>query len=336
MEVLQTSLVAPFILIMAKEFSKSFDEIYNYFSSIQNSDIMDYEIRKNIKKYREMIINNFANFENSIKTKIIELSILFKGNNSFNTIYELIDETLEIKINIHKNENKNENENLTFTKSIDENHYNNFCENYNNINSITRLSEKQKSDSEIEINSNNTIKENLKCYGCGNEGTIQCTNKECCNFILCKNCIELCNKNNVITNHNLKEFEKEEEYKDIEMKKEKYLDLIFGIFSSFFIKINFLFEKEKFPSFPDIKLENWQKKYLDEIEQFYNNLNINNNDSCNLKEPKICKRLIKKYLDKINFKLPIFIYFMDIEKINYEYMIISDFINIDDKFVNDE
>ena len=37
------------------------------------------------------------------------------------------------------------------------------------------------------------------------------------------------------------------------MKIEKYLDLISEIYISFFIKINFLFEKEKFPPFPDIK-----------------------------------------------------------------------------------
>lgn len=115
-------------------------------------------------------------------------------------------------------------------------------------------------------------------------------------------------------NHNLKIFDKEE-YKDIEMKIEKYLDLISEIYTSFFIKINFLFEKAKFPPFPDIKDKNWQKIYLDKIEQFYNELKINNNGSCNLKEPKICKRLIKKFLDKINFKLPVLIYFVDIENI---------------------
>ena len=56
-----------------------------------------------------------------------------------------------------------------------------------------------------------------------------------------------------------------------------------------------MFEKEKFPPFPDIKDKNWQKTYLDKIEQFYNELKINNNSSCNLKEPKICKRLIKNF-----------------------------------------
>ena len=126
--------------------------------------------------------------------------------------------------------------------------------------------------------------------------------------------VKLCYKNDMKINHNLKIFDKEE-YKDIEMKIEKYLDLISEIYTSFFIKINFLFEKEEFPPFPDIKDKNWQKTYLDKIEQFYNELKINNNDSYNLKEPKICKRLIKKFLDKINFKLPVLIYFVDIENI---------------------
>ena len=128
-------------------------------------------------------------------------------------------------------------------------------------------------------------------------------------------------------------FEKEE-YKDIEREKEKYLDLISEIFTSFFIKINFWFEKENFLPFLDIKLKNWQKKCLDEIGQFYINLNINNNESCNLKDPKICKRLIKKFLDKINFKLPIEIFFVDIENIYNEYMRNYEFIhNEDDQFV---
>ena len=90
---------------------------------------------------------------------------------------------------------------------------------------------------------------------------------------------------------------------------------------------NFLFEKENFPPFPDKKDKNWQKAYLDKIEQFYNN-----NDSCNLKEPKISKRIIKKFLDKINFKLPILIYFVDVELIYNEYKRNSDFISTEEEF----
>ena len=95
---------------------------------------------------------------------------------------------------------------------------------------------------------------------------------------------------------------------------------------------NFLFEKENFPLFPNKKEKNWQIEYLDKIEQSYNKLKINNNDSCNLKEPKISKRIIKKFLDKVNFKLPILIYFVDVELIYNEYKRNSDFISTEEEF----
>lgn len=72
----------------------------------------------------------------------------------------------------------------------------------------------------------------------------------------------------------------------------------------FLIKINYLFENEEFPSYPDINDKNWHKIYLDQIEKLYNKLNTNNNSSYNLKEPKICKRLIKKCLDKLILSYP--------------------------------
>ena len=313
-----------------KEFSNSFDklyeEFYNYISPIQNSDIIDDEIRKNLKIYRTKIINKIENFKNFKNTKIFELSKLFNENIRFNTIDELIDDTLEVKINI------NNNDNLSFSKP-QEKDYSKFYDGLSKSEHLnTSLSEKQKNDSEIVINSNNTIKEILKCYGCENEGIIQCTNKECCNFLFCKNCSEINYKNEVKISHKLIKVDKEE-YKDKERIKEKNLDLISEIYTYFFIMFNFLFEKEKFPSFPDKKDKNWQKAYLDKIEQFYNMLKINNNDSCNLKEPKISKRIIKKFLDKVNFKLPILIYFVDVELIYNEYKRNSDFISTEDEFV---
>ena len=75
--------------------------------------------------------------------------------------------------------------------------------------------------------------------------------------------------------------------KNKEKKKEKFLDLISEIFTSFFIIINCLFEKEKFPPFPDIKDKNWQNQFLDEIEKLYIKLNVNCNDAGNLNETKI-------------------------------------------------
>ena len=203
--------------VFSISFDKLYEEFYNYISLKQDSDIIDDEIQKNINIYRTKIINKIENFKNFKNTKIFELSKLFNENISLNTFNKLIDDTLEVKINI----NENENENLSFSKPSDKN-YSNFYDDFsNNDNSITISNEKPKKDLEIDINSNNTIKENLKCYGCENEGTIQCTNKECCNFIFCKNCSEICYKNDVKINHNLKIFDKEE-YKDIEMKKEKY------------------------------------------------------------------------------------------------------------------
>jgi len=61
-------------------------------------------------------------------------------------------------------------------------------------------------------------------------------------------------------------------------------------------------------------------------------LNVNSNEVDNLNETKICKRLIKKFLDKINFKLPILVYFVDIENIYNEYMKDSSFNSIEDRF----
>ena len=207
-----------------EEFSNSFDILYeefcNYISPIKDSGIIDDEIRKNIKVYRTKIINKIENFKNFKSIKIFELSKLFNENVIFNTINELIDDTLEKKFNI--NQNESENENLSFTKSIDKN-YSIFYEGMkSNENSITKVSEKQKNNSEIDIINNNTntntIKEILKCYGCENEGILHCTNKECCNFLFCKNCSEICCKNEVKINHNLKKVD-EEEYKDKERKK---------------------------------------------------------------------------------------------------------------------
>ena len=314
---------------MFKEFSNSFDKLYeefcNYISPIQNSDIIDDEIRKNIKIYRTKIINKIENFKNFKNTKIFELSKLFNENINFNTIDELIDDTLEVKINI------NNNDNLSFSKP-QEKDYSKFYDDLSKSEHLnTSLSEKQKNDSEIVINSNNTIKEILKCYGCENEGIIQCTNKECCNFLFCKNCSEINYKNEVKISHKLIKVDKEE-YKDKERIKEKNLDLISEIYTYFFIMFNFLFEKENFPLFPNKKEKNWQIEYLDKIEQSYNKLKINNNDSCNLKEPKISKRIIQKFLDKVNFKLPILIYFVDVELIYNEYKRNSDFISTEEEF----
>jgi hypothetical protein len=318
----------------SNSFNKLYEEFSNYISPIINYAIND-EIGKNINKYKTNIINEIENFKKVKITKIFELSQFFDENINVKTFTELIDDTLEIKINTNENENENESYSKPISKSTD---YDNFYADLNKSeNSKTMLSEKQKKDSEIDISisSNNTINDILKCYGCENEGTIQCINKECCNFIFCKNCSEIGYKNDVKINHNLKIFDKEE-YKDIERKKEKYLDLISEICTSFFIKINYLFEKGEFPSFPDIKDINWEKIYLDNIEQLYNKLKTNNNDSFNLKEPKICKRCVKKFLDKINFKLPIPIYFVDVEKIYNEYLRNTDFIRTEDEFAFNE
>lgn len=312
------------------KFSNSLDklceELYYYISQIINSDIND-EIKKNINQYKTNIINKIGNFINDKGKKIIELSNLFDKNINFKADSELIDDTLKIKFNTSINENE------SYSKPISKDYSNIYDYSSNNENPKTTISEKYKMDSEIDISSNNnTINDFLKCYGCENEGTIQCTNKECCNFIFCKNCSEMNNKNEVKISHELIKVDKEE-YKDKERIKEKYLDLISEIYTYFFIMINFLFEEEKFPSYPDKKDKNWQKTYLDKIIQFYNMLKLNNNDSCNLKEPKICKRIIKKFLDKINFKLPILIYFVDVEQIYNEYMRNSDFIRTEDEFV---
>ena len=77
---------------------------------------------------------------------------------------------------------------------------------------------------------------------------------------------------------------------------------------------------------------------MDEIEQLFKktSVKVNNNKSNNLNEFKICKRIIKKLLDKINFKLPIFFYLIDIEKIYNEYKNISDFSKTDDEFIYNE
>ena len=116
--------------------------------------------------------------------------------------------------------------------------------------------------------------------------------------------------NNEKINHKIIKIEGEE-YKDKERQKEKYLDLLSEIYKFHFIKANFLFLKDIYPSFPDAKDNNWQKKYLDEIEILFNKQNnINNNKINILKDFKICKRIIKKFLDKINFKLPFFIFIL--------------------------
>ena len=309
----------------SNSFDKLYEEFYNYISPIINSGIND-KIEEKINKSKTNIINEIGNFINEKGKRIIELSKLFDKIINFKVISELIDDTLKIKFNTSVNENDND-----YSKSISRDYSNFYDYLSNSEKSKTIITEKQKKDSEIDVSSNNTINDILKCYGCENEGTIQCTNKECCNFILCKNCSEMNNKNEVKISHNLIKVDKEE-YKDKERIKEKYLDLISEIFTYFFIVFNFLFEKENFPSFPDKKDKNWQKTYLDKIEQFYNELKINNNDSYNLKEPKICKRIIKKFLDKINFKLPILIYFVDVELIYNEYMRNSDFIRTEDEF----
>jgi len=242
-----------------QEFSKNVDELYdnfdNYISSIENRDIINDEISNNIRAHRTKIINKIKNFKNK---KIFELIKFFNENISFNKINELIDDVIEIKINIYENEK----ENISFDKPIDKS-YSKFYEDFiNSEKSNTLSTEKQKKDSEINIinTNNNIIKEILKCYECKKEGTIQCTNKECCNFIFCKNCSEINYKNDVKISHNLKIFDNEE-CKSKEIKKEKFLDLISEIFTSFFIIINCLLEKEKFPSFPDIKDKNWKKNY---------------------------------------------------------------------------
>ena len=73
---------------------------------------------------------------------------------------------------------------------------------------------------------------------------------------------------------------------------------------------------------------------MDEIELLFNKKNItNNNETKILRECKISKRLIKTLLDKINFKLPIFIFYVDIEKIYKEYQKMSDFNTTEDQFV---
>ena len=106
---------------------------------------------------------------------------------------------------------------------------------------------------------NNLIKESLKCYGCKKEAINQCNNKECCNFLLCKNCIDIFSANNEKINHKIIKIEGEE-YKDKERKKEKYLGLLSEIYKTLFIKANYLFSKEIYPSFPEKKDINWQKK----------------------------------------------------------------------------
>jgi len=313
-----------------KEFSNSFDKLCknfcDYISSIKDRDIIDNDISKNINIYKTKFINKIESFKNIKNTKIIELSKLFNENINFNAINDLIDDTLDVKINIIENEFNN----LTFDKPKDKNEsdYSKFYDNLKNSqNSITISSEKEKNDSVSDIFRNNT----LKCYGCENEGTVQCINEECCNFLFCQNCSEKNFGNDVKINHNLKKVDKE--CIDKERRKEKFLDLISEICNSFFIKSNFLFEKEKFPIFPNEKDENWEKKYFDNIEQFYTPLNENNKESSNLKETKICKRLIKKFLDKINFKLDICFYFVDFENIYNEYKRNSNFNCIDDQFV---
>ena len=73
---------------------------------------------------------------------------------------------------------------------------------------------------------------------------------------------------------------------------------------------------------------------MDEIELLFKKQNIiNNNQISILKEYKIGKRLIKKFLDKINIKLTFFVFYIDIERFYKEYQKMSDFNSTEDQFV---
>ena len=275
-----------------KEFSQNFDKFFqefnDYIISIQNSKNINEEILKNIRKYQTNIIQQIEDFKNFKNTKIFELSNKFNTKINIDKISELINDILEVNIHII------ENESLNFEKYNSKN-YSNFYDSYsfnNNDNSNSLITDKENKILE-NYNNNfniNIIKEKLKCYGCNNEANNQCTNKECCNFLLCQNCIDIYSSNNEKINHKIIKI-KGEEYKDKERKKEKYLDLLSEIYKSHFIKANYLFSNEIFPSFPDIKDNYWQRKYLDEIDLLFSKQNI----IINNEKIKICKRVIKKY-----------------------------------------
>ena len=280
------------------QFSKDFDILYekfsNYITSIKDIDVLDENHKNNIKLYKTKITNRFEEYEN-IKCKF-ELSRLFYKNINLEKINNLIDEVLELK------NNSNESENISYYKS-NSNNYSNFYDDLNNNdNELSGAKEPTNLYNKINI-----INETLKCYECGTECTQQCTDRKCCNFLFCDNCFDIRCENNEKINHKLKKIEGKES-KDKERKIEKYLDLISEIFKYYLIQVNALLEKEIFPIFPDKKDKQWQHKYLDEIEQLYNKINNNNNKSYNMNECKICKRIIKKLLDKIIFKLPVFFF----------------------------
>ena len=281
-----------------KDFSKNFDILYDEFSnyiSIKNIDIINDDIKNNIKIFRTKIINQIENHKNFKNTKIFELSKLFDKNINFDEINNLIDDLLEV--NIHLSE---VDINTSGYKSSSK-EYSNFYDDLSNSDNYILANEKKS----INLN-NKIINKALKCYGCDNESTRKCISKDCCNFLLCNNCIETCNESSHNINHNLEKIEGEKN----EDKERKNEELISEIYKFYSVKINFLFEKEIFPIFPDKKEKRWQYKYLDEIEQLFKktSVKVNNNISNNLNEFKICKRIIKKLLDKINFKLPIFLF----------------------------
>jgi len=94
---------------------------------------------------------------------------------------------------------------LNFDKSVSKN-YSNFYESLNNNdNTNIILTDKENKITENNKNNinNNLIKESLKCYGCKKEAINQCNNKECCNFLLCKNCIDIYSSNNEKINNKL-------------------------------------------------------------------------------------------------------------------------------------
>ena len=248
-----------------KEFSNSFDKLCknfcDYISPIKDRDIIDNEISKNINIYKTKFINKIESFKNIKNTKIIELSKLFNENINFNAINDLIDDTLDVKINIIENEFNN----LTFDKPKDKNEsdYSKFYDNLKNSqNSITISSEKEKNDSVSDIIRNNT----LKCYGCENEGTIQCINKECFNFLFCQNCSEKNFGNDVKISHNLKKVDKE--CIDKERRKEKFLDLISEIYNSFLLKVIFYLKKKNFLIFLMKKIKIGKRNILIILSNF--------------------------------------------------------------------
>ena len=217
-----------------KDFSKSFDKLYKEFSDyiiyIKNSKKINDYIIKNIRKYQTNIINQIEDFKSFKNTKIFELSNLFNEKINIDKFNELIDDILEVNIHI------NENESLNFDKANSQN-YSNFYGSFNNNNSNSLLNHSENNQN------NNIIKEVLKCYGCNSEATSQCNNKECYNFLLCKNCIDILSANNEKINHKIIKIEREE-YKDKERKKEKYLDLLSEIYKTLFIKAIFYFPKK--------------------------------------------------------------------------------------------